>query len=86
MCRAKSRNFYSRWWCALLVFDFYIREGTSLNICLNMEVNKDAVCIVVVPKIGLVDIPGMPSKEAVLAEIYRKCRNSPKQSNTECKH
>ena len=41
-----------------------------------MEVNKDAVCVVVVPKIGLVYIPGMPSKEAVLAGIYRKCRNS----------
>ena len=42
-----------------------------------MEVNKDAVCIVVVPKIGLVYIPGMPSKEAVMAGIYRKCGNSP---------
>ena len=42
-----------------------------------MEVNKDAVCVVVVPKIGPVYIPGMPSKEAVLAGIYRKCGNSP---------
>ena len=42
-----------------------------------MEVNKDVVCIVVMPKIGLVYIPGMPSKDAVLAGIYRKCRNSP---------
>ena len=41
-----------------------------------MEVNKDAVCVAVVPKIGLVFIPGMPSKEAVLAGIYRKCANS----------
>ena len=41
-----------------------------------MEVNKDAVCIVVMPKIGLVYIPGMLSKETVLAGIYRKCRNS----------
>ena len=40
-----------------------------------MEVNKDAVCVVVMPKIGLVYIPGMPSKEA--AGIYRKCGNSP---------
>ena len=39
-----------------------------------MEVNKDAVCVVVVPKIGLVYIP---SKEAVLVGIYRKCGNSP---------
>ena len=45
--------------------------------CLNMEVNKNAVCVVVVPKIGLVYIPGMPPKEAVLAGIYRKCGNSP---------
>ena len=42
-----------------------------------MEVNKDAVCVVVVPKIALVYIPGMPSKEAVLVGIYRKCENSP---------
>ena len=42
-----------------------------------MEVNKDAVCIVVMPKIVLVYIPGGPSKEAVLAGIYRKCKNSP---------
>ena len=42
-----------------------------------MELNKDAVCVVVVPKIGLVYIPGMQSKEAVLAGIYRKCGNSP---------
>ena len=42
-----------------------------------MEINKDAVCIVVMPKIGLVYIPGMPSKEAVLVGIYRKCGNSP---------
>ena len=28
-------------------------------------------------KIGLVYIPGMPSKEVVLAGIYRKCGNSP---------
>ena len=42
-----------------------------------MEVNKAAVCVVVVLKIGLVYIPGMLSKEAVLAEIYRKCGNSP---------
>ena len=41
-----------------------------------MEVNKDAVCIVVMPKIGLVYIPGMPSEEAVLVEIHRKCGNS----------
>ena len=41
-----------------------------------MEVNRDAVYVVVVPKIGLVYIAGMPSKEAVLAEIYRKCGNS----------
>ena len=54
------------------------RSETTLNICcLNMEVNEDAVCVVVVPKIGLVYIPGMPSKEAVLAGIYRKCGNSP---------
>ena len=42
-----------------------------------MEVNKDAVCIVVVPNIGLVYIPGMPSKEAVLVGIYRKYGNNP---------
>ena len=42
-----------------------------------MEVNKDAVCVVVVPKIELVYIPGMLSKEAVLAGIYRKYENSP---------
>ena len=42
-----------------------------------MEVNKGAVCVVVLPKIGLVYNPGMPSKEVVLAGIYRKCRNSP---------
>ena len=41
-----------------------------------MEVNKDTVCVVVVPKTGLVYIPGMPSKEAVLVGIYRKCGNS----------
>ena len=41
-----------------------------------MEVNKDAVWVVVA-KIGLVYIPGMPSKEAVLAGIYRKYGNSP---------
>ena len=34
-----------------------------------MEVNKDAVCVVVVPKIGQVYIPGMPSKVEVLAEF-----------------
>ena len=43
-----------------------------------MKVNKDAVCVVVMPKIGLVHISGMPSKEAVVAGIYRKCGNSPK--------
>ena len=42
-----------------------------------MEVNKDAVCVVVVLQIGLVYIPGMSSKTAVLAGIYRKCGNSP---------
>ena len=42
-----------------------------------MEVNKDVVCVVDILKIGLVYIPGMPSKEAVLAGIYRKCENSP---------
>ena len=42
-----------------------------------MEVNKDAVWVVVMPKIGLVYIPCMPSKEAVLAGIYRMCENSP---------
>ena len=42
-----------------------------------MEVNKDGVCVVVVPQTGLVNIPGMLSKEAVLAGIYRKCGNSP---------
>ena len=42
-----------------------------------MEVIKDIVCVVVVPKIGLVYIPGMLSKEALLVGIYRKCRNSP---------
>ena len=42
-----------------------------------MEINKDAVCVDFVPKIGLVYIPSMPSKEAVLAGIYRKCGNSP---------
>ena len=31
----------------------------------------------VVLKIGLVYIPSMPSKEAVLAGSYRKCGNSP---------
>ena len=41
------------------------------------EVNKDALCVVVMPKMGLVYIPGMTSKEAVLAGIYRKCGNSP---------
>ena len=41
-----------------------------------MEVNKDAVCVVVLPKIGLVYIPGMSSKEAVLAGIYGMCENS----------
>ena len=53
------------------------RSETTPKICLNMEVNKDAVCLVVVLKIGLVYIPSMPSKEAVLAGIYRKCGNSP---------
>ena len=48
-----------------------------------MEVNKDAVCVVVVPKIGLVYIPGMQSKEAVFGGNLQKMR---KQSNTECKH
>ena len=42
-----------------------------------MEVNKNAVCVVVVPKIELVYIPCMMSKEAVFAGIYRKCGNSP---------
>ena len=42
-----------------------------------MEVNKDALCVVVVPKIGLVYIPGMPSTDVVLAGIYRKWGNSP---------
>ena len=42
-----------------------------------MEVNKDAVCVAVMPNIGLVYIPGMPSKEVVLAGIYKKCGNSP---------
>ena len=41
-----------------------------------------AVCVVAVPKIGQVYIPGMPSKEAVLAGI----QNVRKQSDTECKH
>ena len=45
---------------------------------LNMEVNKDAVCLIVMLKIGLVYIPGMQSKEAVSAIIYRKCGNSTK--------
>ena len=31
MRRAKSRIFYSRWSYALLVFDLYLREGTSLH-------------------------------------------------------
>ena len=48
-----------------------------------MEVNKDAVCIVVVPKIGLVDIPGTPSKESGFGGNLQKAR---KQSDTECKH
>ena len=50
-----------------------------------MEANKDAICVVVVPKIGLVYIPGMPSNEAILGGVYeavlaginRKCGNSP---------
>ena len=38
--------------------------------CLNVEGHKDAVCIIVVPKnIGLVYIPVMSSKVAVLAGI-----------------
>ena len=41
-----------------------------------MEANYDAVCVVVVTKIGLVYIPGMLSKEAVSVRIYRKCENS----------
>ena len=41
-----------------------------------MDVNKDAVFVVVGSKIGLVYTHGMPSKEAVLAGIYRKCGNS----------
>ena len=48
-----------------------------------MKVKKDAVCIVVVPKIGLVYVPGMPSRKAVLAGNLQKVR---KQSDTECKH
>ena len=48
-----------------------------------MEVNKDAVCIVVVPKIGLVFIPVMPSKESGFGVNVQKVR---KQSDTECKH
>ena len=61
------------WYCLLCTH----RSEIMLNRwCLNIEVNKDAVCVVVMPKIGLVYIPGMPSKEAVLAGIYRKCGNS----------
>ena len=53
------------------------RSETTPNIlCPNMEVNKDVVCAVVL-KIGLVYIPGMPSKEVFFAGIYRKCGNSP---------
>ena len=33
------------------------------------EVNKDALCVVVMPKMGLVYIPGMSSKEAVWREF-----------------
>ena len=43
-----------------------------------MKVHKDAVCIVVMPNIGLAYIPVTPSKDVAL-EVR-------KQSNTECKH
>ena len=52
-------------------------ETTPNILCVNMEVNKDAVCLVVMPKIRLVYIPGMPPKEVVFAGIYRNCGNSP---------
>ena len=45
-----------------------------------MEVSKDAVCIVVMPKIVLVYIPSMLSKEAFGGNL-QKVR---KQSDTEC--
>ena len=60
----------------MVPFIMYPRSETMPNICLNMKVNKNAVYVVVVPKIGLAYIPGMPSKEAVLVEICRKCGNS----------
>ena len=41
------------------------KRNNAKYICLNMEVTKDAVCVAVMQKIGLVYIPGMPSKEAV---------------------
>ena len=46
------------------------------------EVNKDALCVVVMPKMGLVYIPVCHQKKR-FGENLQKVR---KQSNTECKH
>ena len=61
-------------WYPLCTRTSETRPNTQCN---NVEGHKDAVCIAVMPKnIGLVYIPVMSSKVAVLAGIYGESDNS----------